>query len=540
MHPALLKLLRMRITAWFRRFVTRGSLVRRILGGVFACYLLVSWVASFVVVAVLNDDKHTDPAIVLSIGPLILALLIATRLATALTSRALEFTAPEMDFLFPAPFSRRQLLVYKLGMGALGGLIFSLFLSGRLMHVGASWLSAFLALFLAFLFTQLTGVLAALARQRLGQGVYGRIALGLVAIILLAAVLAAAPTVRAAGFVDLGAILRSIGARSHDSPIARAALSPFEVFIHILLSPPGILLLAWCAGAIAMLGAILMGIFKLDGLYAEAALAASARSAAKLDRAKRSGSGLVARSAAVRLPSFPHLGGVGPLAWRQLLTAARAWPSVLALFGLIIGMMVLARWLLGDTKGGAGIGGLAFPLYVVFSSLLRFDFRGDLDHFDTLKSLPVRPWAVAMGQLAAPALITAAMIAVVGIALPLFHAGGWWLPTSLLLCALPVGTVVCSIENTVFLLFPTRVTAGSAADTNVMFRHMATAILKVLMLLAAGGVLGGLGALAWFTTKNAAVTIVALTLGACGLAAVGIAMVANSFRRFDPSRDMPA
>lgn len=546
MHPALLKLLRMRIVAWGRRFVSRGSLLRRIIGGLFAGYILISWIASFFFLALSDRRPPTDPAVVLQFGPLVLALFIALRLAGALTSRALEFTPAEMDFLFPAPFTRRQLLVYKLGLGSLGGLFLSLILSGRLMHLGASWLSAFVALFLAFLFTQLAGVLASLARQRVGQGTYGRVTLVLAAGVLLAGAFAALPSIREAGAADVGAIVRGIAERAHQSTIARAALWPFEVFVRVLVSPPGPALAGWTAAALGLLAALLLGIFRLDVLYAEAAVAASARSAARLDRAKRSGTGLVARSAAIRIPALPRLAGVGPIAWRQLVGAARAWPSVLVLFVVLVALLAGARWLVGaENAGAASAFGLAFPLYIIFSSLIRFDFRGDIDHIDTLKSLPIRPWAVALGQLTAPALITASTIVLVGVFLAVFLPGGarvgnLWLPVACFLCALPAAILICAIENVVFLLFPTRMTAGSAGDTNTMLRHTATAILKLMLLAGAGGTFAGVWALVWFTTESVAATIAALWLAACTLALVGVWLLAFSFRRFDPSRDMPA
>lgn len=546
MHPALLKLLRLRIVGWCRRFATRGSVLRRVIGGLFVAYLLLSWIGSVVVMVLVDRKPQADPALVVQVGPLVLGLLVALRLATVFTSRAMEFSPAEMEFLFPAPFTRRQLLVYKLGMGSLGGLFLSLVLAGNLMRFGASWLSAVLALGLAILFMQLAGVLAVLARQRLGKGAYGRITLALGAVVLLAGALAAFPSIREAGSIELGAVVRSVAARAHDSTLARVALWPFEVFVRVLVSPPGPALAAWAGVAVAMLGVLLLGIFKLDSLYAEASVAASARSAARFDRARRSGSGFVARSAAIRVPRLPRLGGAGPLAWRQLVTAVRTWHSVAILFAILAAVLVGSRWLAGDEAGGgSALFPILIPLYFVFSASVRFDFRGDIDHIESLKALPLRPWVVAAGQLATPVLITAAMVVFVGL-FALFdlpaHASraSAWILLACVLCSLPLALIICSVENVVFLLFPIRVVTGAAADTNSMLRHIATALLKMLLLAIAGGLLAGVGAVAWSASASRATTLGAVWLAACLLGVAGISIVASSFRRFDPSRHMPA
>ena len=59
---------------------------------------------------------------------------------------------------------------------------------------------------------------------------------------------------------------------------------------------------------------------------------------------------------------------------------------------------------------------------VFLTQRITFDFRGDLDHMDVLKSLPLRPIAVVLGELLTPVFVLTVLqllIAVVATALSL-------------------------------------------------------------------------------------------------------------------------
>src|SRR5688500_946077 len=91
---------------------------------------------------------RVDPAEVRRTMPLI---LLAVSVLSALTSageKAIAFTPAEVDFLFPAPFPRRHLLLYKLGKSAFGAVISSLILSVALLRFSPMWLGCLLGSFL--------------------------------------------------------------------------------------------------------------------------------------------------------------------------------------------------------------------------------------------------------------------------------------------------------------------------------------------------------------------------------------------------------
>ncbi len=48
-------------------------------------------------------------------------------------------------------------------------------------------------------------------------------------------------------------------------------------------------------------------------------------------------------------------------------------------------------------------------LTLLLTRMVAFDFRGDLDSMDWLKSLPLRPISITLGQLATPVLLLTAI-----------------------------------------------------------------------------------------------------------------------------------
>src|SRR5207244_3447758 len=144
--------------------------------------------------------------------------------------------------------------------------------------------------------------------------------------------------------------------------------------------------------------------------------------------------------------------------------------------------------------GSAGvIGGMIFWITMMFANLLRFDFRGDVDHIDTLKAMPVPSAAIAAAQLVAPVTVLTGceVIFLLGLRFALGVD-----PTILLIgaaFALPFNTLLFAIENLIFLLFPQRMVAVSPGDLQGFGRQMIVFILKMLTLMLGGGIAAGLG-----------------------------------------------
>src|SRR5207249_10910957 len=99
-------------------------------------------------------------------------------------------------------------------------------------------------------------------------------------------------------------------------------------------------------------------------------------------------------SARFSIPMFPRLAGAGPIACRKLTAAIRHSRAVIWFLLFLCVMIGPAIYFGGAGHSAAGaIGGMIFWITMMFANLLRFDFRGDVDHIDTLKAMPVASFA---------------------------------------------------------------------------------------------------------------------------------------------------
>ncbi len=181
--------------------------------------------------------------------------------------------------------------------------------------------------------------------------------------------------------------------------------------------------------------------------------------------------------------------------------------------------------------------------YVTFlcSTMLTFDFRGDVDHMENLKALPLRPWAIVAGQVLVPVL----MLSVFQIIVLIFAAIQIPSRRSFLLAGVFVApsfnAILFGVENLNFLLFPTRPAAVSPGDFQALGRKFLFMTARLLIL--GLGVLAALipAVLVWvFTRKSlpAATAVVVVMLTAEALAMVPLMVLA--YRRYDPSLHAPA
>jgi len=183
---------------------------------------------------------------------------------------------------------------------------------------------------------------------------------------------------------------------------------------------------------------------------------------------------------------------------------------------------------------------MAMFLVILFPQMMRFDFRGDIDHLDDLKSLPISFRAVALAELAVPT----ALFALLALALAL--VGGVWfgLPVaSLAMIALaipPLALGVLALENFVFLLLPTRLfVPGQGGAFFFSGRRMLLMILRLVLFTVGGGVGAGVAAIAWWITRSTTIAYFAAWSVAVLLALLLTEAAARAFRSFDVSLDMP-
>jgi hypothetical protein len=176
--------------------------------------------------------------------------------------------------------------------------------------------------------------------------------------------------------------------------------------------------------------------------------------------------------------------------------------------------------------------------------MLKFDFRADLDAMESLKALPLAPWAMAAGQLVAPTIVltTIHLLLLGGVAVAFAGVRGLqrplWAGVAL---ALPFNLLLFAAENLIFLLLPHRPTASSPGDFQLLGRQMFTLLLRTI-LVGACGLLAAIPAFvaSYLTGGSLAVLISVLAAILLAEAVALVPVIAWAFQRFDPSIHTPA
>jgi hypothetical protein len=346
------------------------------------------------------------------IGPLLLWLIVTMAWVTPGSGPAIPFTRSEVQFLFAAPLSRRQLLNYKLLRGQLGPLlgtaVTTVFLrpssaAKGWMFFGGMWMV------LAVLRMHLLGV--ALRRQSLGQhgaqgarrhwlpiAIVGGAALVVLGTIALDWPQLSAMETRREVFDELKSLF------STGPP--RWILWPFAAVAHLpLAASPGAF-----GQALPMVAVILalnyFWVVRGDVAFEEA-------SAAHAEQQAEDGKKDAAVIRDVRRTPFPlSLSGRPEIAllWKNLILCGRfaTWRIFVRFVPVVIVVsFVIARASSSGLVEVVLFVSLAAAMMVVLigPQSLRSDLRQDLVHFQLLKCWPVRGAVLLRGELLAPAVV---------------------------------------------------------------------------------------------------------------------------------------
>jgi hypothetical protein len=236
------------------------------------------------------------------------------------------------------------------------------------------------------------------------------------------------------------------------------------------------------------------------------------------------------------LGGLPHLRGIGPLIARQWVGVIRYRWTIMVSLGVPALLSLSPLW----TSPNAGLlhvaAWVAVATILLAPPALRIDFRRDIGRMWLLKSLPISPLAMTVGQILLPSAITIVFqTLVVALACCLTPVS----PAAvLLLLGVLSGFAVFSfaLENAVFLTFPHQQKQEGLA---MMVRTKLVFLGKGLLLGVAGFAFVG-----WVTFCNAmnctTVTLVlTLVLSSWSFAAAAILLTSRCWRRFDMRLDSP-
>ena len=537
MHPALYLLIYLRLRAGLRRILRGRKSVGNQVIFVVGAILCLLWLAS----AILSMRQSTRSK-VQDVRDIMPVALLGVCFLTAITSagdKAIAFTPGEVDQLFPGPFTRRQLLAYKLIQSTLAALLTALVLSIVMLKHARWWPACFAGVFSSLLLIQFFSIALLLAGQAIGASAYSRFRRYAIAGALLLVVYAGRMWMKA-GLTNGKAALELFRA----SPIGAALVAPLEPFAQLMTAGTSAELLQYLGLSLVIVLALLVVVFNLDAWYTETAIAASERRYAKIQRV-RTGSFLsvgVSKTAHWTLPALPWAGGAGPIAWRQLTSAARSSRGLLLLL-LIVAVGAAPALSMAQSDGHIYrfLVGVIIWLTFLCSSMMNFDFRGDVDHMENLKSLPLSASGVVVGQLLVPVLLLSLchclLIGGAAVTLPAYR--GFLIAAMFL--TVPFNALLFGSENLIFLLFPSRPAAVSPGDFQVLGRKFIFLFAKVVALSICCTIALLFGVFVYGLTNRGLfpATLVGWTI----LSAEAIAMlplIGWAYARFDPSIHVPS
>jgi hypothetical protein len=468
-------------------------------------------------------------------GPLGLLAYCVLNVFLSSGDRAVYYSPAEVNFLFSGPYRPRQLLLYKITGGVVAALLTALFMTCAFAHHASNFTSAYVGLFLAVVVLYLFSLAVGLLISTAGAVAFDRarriLLLGL--ILVVAAVLV--PVSREALRLPPGKLLE----RVMGSPLTRIFVLPFQPFVNAFTSErfwPD--LMFWSAvSAVVDLGLVVV-VLALNAQFLEASASASARIYARIRRARRGDMVGVVGKPRFKIPMLPWWRGVGPNLWRQLTTASRSLSRLtsLMMFFLmpVVTLLIIIRLATNEMNMAITIVPVVFSIALFAPSMIGYDFRFDIDRMEDLKTLPITPRSLVLGQLATPVVILTlgewialGMIAAVASAPPALMIGSF-------AATLPLNLLLVAIENLYFLWFPFRMGGASSLDFQALGRQMLLMMAKLATLAIATGVAAGLGALVYYVAGRS--WTAAALLGSLVLLGFGIGLiplVAVAFEHFD-------
>jgi ABC-2 type transport system permease protein len=515
--------------------------------------------------------------VLVAVGALLLVAIAALNWIMPDQRAGLTFSEAEIAFLFPAPFTRRTLIYYKLLSSQLGvlftALIFTLltrrwgFLGGNPVTHAIGWWFILSTLNLhmtgaAFVVTRLMDKGITSARRRLTVlGIFA-----VVAVVTLAWLWRDLRAPRLEDFADYHTMANYAQTLLTSGPLpwlllpAKLVLGPFFApdlrAFFLALGPALLVFLAhgWW-------------VLRSEVSFEDASIAKSEKRAARIAAVRegnwRAASGTIkARPAPFRLAATgrPEIAFL----WKNLLSTF-TWIRPRA-FGIMAAVIVLGcQWLERSPDYRAmlaviGVFALICAAYTLFlgPQIARQDLRSDLLNTDILKTYPLRGWQVVLGEMLTPIAILTAFLWLALLTLMLSfhpHSLSWLTPELRIIVGLslvPLLPVLCALQllvpNAATLLFPAwaqsmrnRTERGiEMMGQRLIFVGGQFLVLLFVLLPAALGGFALIFATQWLIGSVAAVAVAALAVLVILVAEVwcGLWWIGERFEKFDLSAEL--
>lgn len=411
--------------------------------------------------------KTNGPAGMLRADAVSIVVLVLMLFAWALPgdSGGLEFSEAEIQFLFPAPLRRRDLLLYKIiraqPQAITGVVIFSLLGATR---------GKFLGLWIAFSVLSIYMMLVALGRARLRL-------MGINFLVRLAAVLGVAAGIGALGLhvvrgmpLHLDKVNPTSIAKLVDTafrhPALRVILFLPRAFAGAAFPTSMTMLFISCA-VLLPLGVVLF--FAADRMNVSFEEGSIVRAQKRHDRtqqmrARRGGNYVMFRRARVPFGLAPVGRPETAIVWKNSVATMRMSVAWIVIIVIVFAVMLANALYAPNARHAVGMCFLMLTVMMPFigPNIFTNDLRLDLPRLEVLKSYPLSGDAIVAAEIAAPLVIIAAIelltIAcawtVFGLTGKLSSTAGAQYAICALLLAVPVVALQLLIRNAVPVIFP--------------------------------------------------------------------------------------
>ncbi len=553
LHPALLQLLIVRLTARVRRVRRRFLTGRRFGLSMLAAVLLVVWFGNALLTILFREP--TDAEAFQRLLPLALmayALWHLLKVAWKKPANAIEWAAVEMKRINGGPFSRRDVLLYRLAGIFITSILKAGCVSLLLLPDLPRWPAGFVGLLLALCFIEVVRMTAEITAHGISDRCYQWMRAALIVATGAAAGLAllfvvAADSGRATGTLAcleyLDSLLNAV-LWMKETELGRVIAAPFNVLTHVILADNvSADTLGQLAAALAMLAAGVLAVFQLDRVLFKLKARAE-RDAYRPSEVRTVRTDGTTPEKIVTLPKIRWLAGMGPVIWRQVLCARQHAFGIALAFAIpaVLAILPLFQPLDPTTTLVNVTLGVVFYSAVLLPAALKFDFRRDFERLSLLKGLPIRTEAVVLGQIATPVILAGLFQFVVLGVTYLFRP--FPLPDLLavILILLPLNVFIFAVENLIFILSPYRL---RQEGIEVFLRTTLVFTAKFLLFVAGLVIVFlWLGLAQQFTSSIPsleaivsfrAIFVSGIWLMSCTGAVAFTALLVRTFRRFDPS-----
>lgn len=476
----------------------------------------------------------------------------------------LNFTEAEAQFFFPSPYSRRQLLRFKL-LRALGRTIFSaalttLFVGRGMEHKGFLFVGVFFAL--STLSFHVVG--ASFLREALvdfgWSGLFRRVLPILLFAVAVGGTLLFTWNRTPPPDLTSGAAALTWARSVLDTPPLSWLLFPIRAPIHVAMAQSWPEFLRAIPAAALVFAVHYFWVERSDVAFEEASLRYAERRAQWIEarRSNRAGTptGQVA-SWKLSIPGAPEMA----IIWKNLIAARRVYSlRVLPTLLLIAGGLAAASIFLVPRRGGGGTFAIGFfcaiaavLLVLIGPSAVRIDLRQDLPAIDVLRAWPLSGFQVMRAEVFGAALVLGGLqwlllAAAFGFTsnstVPLFgSAERLAILTALLLLCPALSLAGLVVQNTAALLFPSWVTPepNQQRGVEMMGQRLLTLLGTWVVLLIVVLPVGAVGAALSFVLLPF-LGFWSAAVGALFMAAVFVAgalaatyAMGRLFERFDPT-----